>query len=144
VHVDDFRLLGSIEKTSPFVVVGPAASPITGQNPTFRLVKFGADGRLEDQATYDLKNLTAAGLGETPEWELEYDFRREWKLPELNAQSYAKLFQRVANSPEEAARWWLLYSTSSPAASSVTPSRYRQFYCVDKNLTAGAYNACVK
>jgi len=144
VHVDDFRLLGSAEKTSPFVVLGPAASPITGQNPSFRLVKFGADGRLEDQATYNLKNLIEAGRGETPDWELEYDFRREWKLPELNAQSYAKLYESIADSSETAGRWWLLYSTSSPAASSVTPSRYRQFYCAEENLTADAYEACVK
>jgi hypothetical protein len=144
VHVDDFRLLGSAEKTSPFVVVGPAASPITGQNPTFRLVKFGGDGRLEDQATYDLKNLAEVGGGEAPDWELEYDFRKEWKVSGVNAESYAKLYERIALSSEEAARWWLLYSTSSPAASSVTPSHYRQFFCADKNLTSDAYQACVK
>jgi hypothetical protein len=143
VHVDDFRLLGS-EKTSAFVVVGPAVSPITGQNPTFRLVKFGADGRLEDQATYDLRNLPEAGRAERPDWELEYDFRREWKLPELNARSYAKLYERIASSSEAAGRWWLLYSTSSPAASSVAPNHYRQFYCADKNLTADVYETCVK
>ncbi len=144
IHVDDFRLLGNAEKTSPFVVGEPAVSPITGQNPTFRLVKFAAGGQLEDQATYYLKNLTEAARGESPDWELEYDFRKEWKVSELNAQSYAKLYERIANSSEEAARWWLLYSTSSPAASSVAPNRYPQFYCADNNLTPDAYETCVK
>jgi sphingomyelin phosphodiesterase acid-like 3 len=143
IHVDDFRLLARSSKSSAFVMAGPAVSPITGQNPTFRLVKFDAHGKLEDQATYYLKNLTEAGGSATPDWELEYDFRAEWKLPGLNAESYRKLYERIARSPETAARWRLLYSTSSQSGSAITAINYRPFYCAAGNLSADRYQACV-
>jgi sphingomyelin phosphodiesterase acid-like 3 len=143
IHVDDFRLLGGSTKSSPFVIAGPAASPITGQNPTFRLVQFDARGKLEDESTYYLKNLTAAGVGAAPVWTLEYDFRTAWKLSGLNAESFAKLYGRIASSPEAAARWTLLYSTSNLAGSPVTAANSRQFYCAMGNLSQGPYETCV-
>ncbi len=144
IHVDDFRLLGGAAKTSPFVALAPAVSPITGQNPTFRLVKFDSHARLEDQATYYLKNLKEAVGGAPPDWELEYDFRTEWKLPGLSAESYTKLYERVGSSTEAAARWKTLYSTSNEVGSPVTSGNFRQFYCAAGNLKPDAYRACVK
>ena len=141
LHVDDFRLLGGAEKSSPFVVMGAAVSPITGQNPAFRVVTFDSHGRLEDQTTYYLKNLTEAAGGAAPDWELEYDFQREWKLSGLNAESYARLFERIEHSPEEAEHWWRVYSTSRPG-STVKPAEYRRYYCAAGNVTADAYQAC--
>ena len=67
VHVDDFRLLSQLPpQSSPFVIVTPALSPITGQNPTFRTVQFDPHGNVKDFATYFLNNFT--------HWQLEYDF----------------------------------------------------------------------
>jgi hypothetical protein len=143
VHVDDFRLLGEAPKSPPFVMLGPSVSPITGQNPTFRVVRFDSHGRLEDHTTYYLKNLTEAGTGATPDWELEYDFGKEWKLPGLNVESYTKLFEGVRGSSEAAERWWLFYSTSRQGGSAVKPGDYPRFYCAAGSLTAEAYVACV-
>ncbi len=143
VHVDDFRLLGSRAGRSAFVMVGPGVSPITGQNPTFRLVQFDSHGKLEDETTYYLRNLTEAAGGAASDWDVEYDFRREWKLPGLNAESYASLYERIAGSSETADRWWRFYSTSSEAGRAVAHSSYRQFYCATGSLTADGYDACV-
>jgi hypothetical protein len=142
VHVDDFRLLGGSLKTSPFVIIGPAVSPITGQNPTFRTVSFDAHGKLKDEATYYLKNLTEAGKDTLPVWQLEYDFEKEWRLKGLNAQTYSSLFERIENSTETSARWSILYSTSHPASSNA-PDSFRLLYCAAGGVTAQAYQSCV-
>jgi len=141
VHVDDFRLLGGTIKTSPVVIIGPAVSPITGQNPTFRIVDFNGHGQLRDQSTYYLSNLTEAGHGTPPVWQLEYDFDKEWKLKDLSALSYSTLFSRISTSPEILARWMVLYSTSHSAAGS--PGTERPFFCAAGGVSAQAYQSCV-
>jgi sphingomyelin phosphodiesterase acid-like 3 len=143
IHVDDFRLLGGRGRSSPFVIATPSVSPITGQNPTFRVVKTDSHGRLEDQTTYYLKNLLEAGSGAVPVWQLEYDFRREWRMGGLNAESYARLFERIGQSGEMAGRWTDIYSTSNPKGSSITPTNFRLFYCSAGNVSVQSYQACV-
>jgi hypothetical protein len=143
LHVDDFRLLGGVAPSSPFVAMAPAVSPITGQNPTFRWVRFDAHGRLGDQTTYYLKNLTEVGGGATPDWEVEYDFKKKWKLSGLTAESYAKVFEEAGHSTQAADLWWRFYSTSRQPGSTAKPSNYRWFYCAAGNLTASAYETCV-
>ena len=134
IHVDDFRLLGGSLKTSPFVMIAPAVSPITGQNPTFRVVKFDAHGNLKDQETYYLQNLT--------DWQLEYDFEKQWRFKDLNAQSYSALFAQIEGSTDKAARWMVLYSTSH-VAGSPAPDSVRPLYCASGNISAQAYQSCV-
>jgi sphingomyelin phosphodiesterase acid-like 3 len=129
IHVDDFRLLDK-----SVVILNPAVSPITGQNPSFRLVTFGSHGSLKDQSTYVLTNA---------KWQLEYAFDKTWHLRGLNAQSYAKLFGQIETSSEETTKWINLYSTSNPAGGSVTPANASQFYCASGNITVAAYQACV-
>ena len=137
VHVDDFRLLDR-----QVVLVAPAISPITGQNPTFRTVRFDSHGRLQDQATYYLTNLAAAGQGAEPVWRLEYDFDKEWRLKGLNAQSYATLFARFgAFAKRGRAMDTVLYSTSH-VASSLTPDSFHASSCASGNISAQAYQSC--
>jgi hypothetical protein len=136
LHVDDFRLLGQNTKSSPWVIVGPAVSPMTGQNPTFRTVNVDSHGALKDQSTYYLKSLT------DPQWQLEYDFAKEFHLKGLNAQTYSLLFSRISNSQGAANQWMPLYSTSH-VQSSMTPDNFRAFYCASGNVFAPAYQSCV-
>jgi hypothetical protein len=143
LHVDDFRLLGESSKTAPFIVTEPAVSPITGQNPTFRLVEYDSRGTLKDQDTYFLKNLAETVNGSAPVWELEYDFAKQWKLNGLNAANYSKLYEQLGASPDDDARWMLLYSTSNLAGGSIKPGTFRQFYCAIGNISTKAYQACV-
>ncbi len=129
LHVDDFRVFGK-----RVVIVAPAVSPITGQNPTFRTVTFDSHGNLKDQSTYYLKNLAEP-------WQLEYDFNKEWHLKGLNAQSYSSLFTRIDGSPDTATRWMTLYSTSK-VPSSLTLATFRPLFCSEGNITAPAYQTC--
>ncbi len=129
LHVDDFRVFGK-----RVVIVAPAVSPITGQNPTFRTVTFDSHGNLKDQSTYYLKNLAEP-------WQLEYDFNKEWHLKGLNAQSYSSLFTRIDNSSETATRWMTLYSTSH-VPSSLTLNTFRPLFCSEGNIAAQPYQQC--
>ena len=144
IHVDDFRLLGGALKTSPFVIIGPAVSPITGQNPTFRTVSFDAHGTLKDQTTYVLTNLIEAGQGSQPVWNLEYDFDKEWHVKALNAASYSSLFSRITNSADDtASRWMPLYSTSH-VPTGLTLDTFRASSCASGLIVAADYQACVE
>lgn len=143
IHADDFRLLAGSAASSPFVMEAPPVSPITGQNPTFRVVQFDSHGQLLDQSTYYLKNFTETAANTPADWELEYDFNTEWKLRGLNADSYSQLNAQIDSSPEAAARWALLYGASNAAAASLTLASFRQYYCAIANLSASSYQACV-
>jgi len=139
IHVDDFRLLDR----AAFVMTEPAVSPNIGQNPAFRLVRFNSRGQLTDQSTYYLKNLTEAGTGVAPVWQLEYRFGAEWRTRGMNAANYRKLYRKMGESSETSSRWTLLYSASKPGNGSVTPANFRQFYCAIGNLFAAEYRGCV-
>ena len=52
------------------MLIDPPVSPIYGQNPAFRVVSFTEGGRLADQSTYYLTNLT---------------LRREWGSGQVDA-----------------------------------------------------------
>ena len=144
IHVDDFRLLGGALKTSPFVMIGSAVSPITGQNPTFRTVSLDGHGALKDQTTYVLTNLTEAGQGSQPLWKFEYDFDKEWKVKALNAASYSSLFSRIMNSTDDtASRWRQIYATSH-VPTALTLDAFRAFYCASGFMAAADYQACVE
>ena len=143
LHIDDFRLLGGSSKHSAFVVIGPAISPNIGQNPAFRLVTFDSRGRLTDQATYFLSNLTDVARGALSNWQLEYSFRNEWRAHELNAASYQRLYRNLDQSPQVASRWTLLYPVSKPGQGSITATTFRQFYCAIGNILKADYQSCV-
>lgn len=133
IHVDDFRLLNN----SAFLVVCPAVSPITGQNPTFRTVTFDGHGNLQNQSTYYINNLAA------PKWQLEYDFAKTWRLRGLNAKNYSTLFSRFGADAKTTSRWLTLYSTSH-AAASLTPETFRPYYCAETGLSADSYQSCLQ
>ena len=135
IHVDDFRLLGGSAPLSPLVIINSAVSPITGQNPTFRIGTVDAHGRLKDFATYYLKDFSA--------WQLEYDFLKEWHVKQVNAASYAKIFAAIGDSPDMTARWTTVYSTSHKETA-IPPGSFRQFYCAAGAVTAETYQACVQ
>ncbi len=113
-HMDDFRLSGDGGSYSGFVLITPALSPIFGQNPAFRTVVFDAGGDILDQTTYDLSNLGAIGADAAPQWQAEYTFTREWRLPGLGLPSLQRLYAMITTMPEDRSGWHRLFPVSSP------------------------------
>jgi hypothetical protein len=140
--MDDFRLVDLPSKDHSLVLMTPALSPNVKQNPAFRLVSFQSNGKLTDQATYYLSNLSAAGKEAAPEWKLEYRFNQEWGVHQLDYKSFEKLYRRIDQSPEARKRWSLLYSVSRPE-SSITSQSFWVLYCASGHTTIGDYQACL-
>ena len=138
IHADDFRLPGNSA-----IIIAPPVSPITGQNPTFRVVETDSHGTLKDQRTYYLKNFGELEGAVQPDWQLEYGFGKKWGLHGLNALNYGKLSEQIGTSAIVAAQWRMIYSTSNPERSSVTPANFSRFYCTISHFTAKDYQACV-
>jgi hypothetical protein len=142
-HMDDFRLVNLSAKDHSLVLMTPALSPYVKQNPAFRVVSFQSNGKLTDQTTYYLSNLPAAGKEAAPEWELEYRFRQEWEVPQLDYKSFDKLYRRIDRSPEARERWSLLYAVSRPESESITDRNFWALHCASGHTVINEYQACL-
>ena len=104
-HTDDFRVLRANEPGEAFVLIDPPVSPIYGQNPAFRVVSFTEGGRLANQSTYYLTNLTSAGSAVPGNWTREYSFVEEWQREQLDSASLKSVYDRVRSDAAVRARW---------------------------------------
>ena len=138
-HTDDFRVIRDGSTAKAFVLVDPAISPIYLQNPAFRVVDVNG-GKVRDQTTYYLTNLTTAGE-KRGKWKKEYTFSREWKTKQLDAASLGKIYDQIAAADAARAHWLKLYNVSS-SAEKVQPDQVRGLYCAVEGLGVGAYGNC--
>lgn len=135
-HSDDFRVMGR-----EFVLLNPAISPVYEQNPGFRVVSYSGDGRMTDQSTYYLTNLTVASAKRKGRWKREYTFSKQWKARELNAESLSRLYEQVVVNEPMRASWLKLYAVSGPALEGEKPI-VRALYCAVEGLSVESYRQC--
>jgi len=140
-HTDDFRVIGTADLGSWFVLINPAISPIYNQNPAFRVATFGRDGSLIDATVYYLTNLLYASSTTPGEWKREYTFSQEWKMRGVNANSLAKLYGEIQGDEADRADWLKLYNTSS-SAEHLPPGSAPALYCAIEGLNAESYGSC--
>ncbi len=141
-HLDDFRLIDIKSRFRSVVMMTPGLSPNIGQNPAFRVVRLDK-GKLRDQATYYLANLAAASPQLPADWKLEYDFDQAWGTHNLDAASYEKLWQQIAQPSQERDRWVLFYSASKPG-NFITPGTFSAAHCASGYLSANGFETCVE
>lgn len=140
-HSDDFRVIGQKGDGREFVVMSPAISPIYGQNPGYRVVRYRGDGRVKDQSTYYLTNLADASAKEEGRWKREYTYTKKWKARELSAASLSNLYDEVATSDRVREDWLKLYAVSGPALEGERPI-VRALYCSVEGLSVDSYREC--
>jgi sphingomyelin phosphodiesterase acid-like 3 len=142
-HTDDFRVLRANEPGEAFVLIDPPVSPIYGQNPAFRVVSFTEGGRLANQSTYYLTNLTSAGSGVPGNWTREYSFAEEWQREQLDSASLKSVYDRIRSDAAVRARWLNILNVSSSrdtvpaqgvgnldcAIEALDPATYKNCYC---------------
>ena len=80
------------------MLITPAISPIHDQNTSFRVVNFRSDGAVVGESTYYLTNLEEATSTNRGLWKREYRFSHEWKVPQLDLNSLAKIDSEVQNA----------------------------------------------
>lgn len=141
IHVDDFRVLNASESDSAFVLITPAISPIYNQNPSFRTVTFAKDGSILDASVYYLTNLIYASSTSPGEWEKEYQFSKEWKLPRIDAAGLSSLYNKIRSDEGVRGEWLKLYNVSSSAAY-VVPGSVPGLYCAAEELDSNGYAGC--
>lgn len=144
-HMDDFRLIGDAGTYYAFALITPALSPIFGQNPAFRTVRWDAAGGILDQTTWELANLFETGTGIPARWRAEYTFTQEWGLPRVDLPSLERLYSAIGEAPEVRDRWHALYPVSSPvfwALSSGGPQAARAFDCATGHVSIADYGRC--
>jgi sphingomyelin phosphodiesterase acid-like 3 len=140
-HTDDFRVINASSSSPSFVIIDPPISPIYHQNPSFRVVSFGAKAAISDQSVYYLANLDRATRTIPGEWKREYTFSQEWKMQGVNAKNLSAIYSEVASDESERAQWLKLYNVSSSAArlpAEMAPA----LYCVIEGLDAASYGDC--
>ena len=128
-HTDDFRVLRANEPGGAFVLIDPPVSPIYGQNPAFRVVSFTEDGRLANQSTYYLTNLTSARWCGPGYWMREYSFAEEWQSKQLDSASLKSVYDRVRSDATVRARWLSILNVSSAHDSVPAPRRGKPRLC---------------
>jgi sphingomyelin phosphodiesterase acid-like 3 len=141
IHVDDFRVLNPSGSDASFVLITPAVSPIYNQNPSFRTVTFAKDGSLLDSSVYYLTNLIYASSATPGEWEQEYQFSKQWKLPRIDAAGLSSLYSKIRSDESVRAEWLKLYNVSSSAAY-VVPGSVPGLYCAAEQLDPESYARC--
>lgn len=146
-HTDDFRVIHSANTTLGFVLINPPISPIYGQNPSFRLVTFKADGMLADHSTYYLTNLPAARNDVPGAWTREYTFTNEWQSQTLNADTFQSIYDRINNDDRingqvgARAQWLSLLNVSS-THDSVPAIAVQTLVCAIHALDPASFQAC--
>ena len=140
-HTDDFRIIGKEGVNQAFILVNPPISPVYGQNPGFRVVKYKDDGTLADQTTYYLTNLSTASSTVPGEWEREYTFSHRWKMKTLDYASLQAVYNEVSTQPKARDEWFKLYNVSHPPEH-VPAEGLRGLYCVMSSLDLKSYEAC--
>ena len=129
LHTDAFRILRSGDKPFGFVMIAPAVSPNTGQNPSFRRFSLGDDGAIRDVNTYYLANLGDAVSGAAPQWRAEASFEDSWHLPRFDAASLDTLYRRLATSGAAQQRWIQAYGVQGPASAALTLQNFSVYRC---------------
>jgi hypothetical protein len=140
-HTDTFRLIGAGSSKKGFVLINPAISPISRNNPAFRVVSFNRDGSLADQSTYYLTNLQDASSTTSGRWKKEYQFSQEWKARQINGTTLGAIYEQIRDDEKSRDRWLKLYSGSSSAAQ-VSATNARGLYCAIGALDPKTYTAC--
>jgi sphingomyelin phosphodiesterase acid-like 3 len=140
-HTDDFRVIDPTSSDPPYVLISPAISPIYNQNPAFRTATYAKDGSLLDASVYYLSNLTYASQSTPGEWQLEYTFSKQWKLPRIDGANLAALYTKIAADESTRNDWLKLYNTSSSAAY-LPPGSALGLSCAAEGLDAASYGSC--
>jgi sphingomyelin phosphodiesterase acid-like 3 len=115
-HMDDFRLLND-DSGKPFLVthISPAVSPIRFNNPGFQVMEYDkTSGAIQDEATFYLKNLSAAKNSNDGQWDLEYDFNSAYGLNGYNADNLKTLTDAIDNDPQTLSKFAQYYVVSAP------------------------------
>ncbi len=145
-HMDDFRIIRLNGEESLLMKIAPSISPIFGTNPCYQTYQYdGSTGRIENyQSVFLPLNDThgRTGADGRARWELEYDFGKIYRWPELNAATVEKLAEQIRTGAITRHRYGEFYDSGGPTRfDAATINAYR---CAILNTTPAHYRKCVE
>jgi len=143
-HMDDFRIIRLDGKASLLMKIAPSVSPVFGNNPAYQIYDYDCDsGRLKNYRTFFLTNLSTyleLGSAAVPNWDLEYDFQKAYKLPSLNAATVEKLANGIKTDGTIRKAYSDFYDVNGPSA--FNAETVYGYSCAILNPTPAKYKAC--
>ena len=143
-HMDDFRIIRLDGKASLLMKIAPSVSPVFGNNPAYQIYDYDCNsGRLENYRTFFLTNLSTypeTGSTAVPNWDLEYDFQKVYKLPSLNAATVEKVANGIRTDGAIRKAYSDFYDVDGPSA--FNAETVYGYSCAILNPTPAKYKAC--
>lgn len=142
-HMDGFTVLRD-ESGHPLMVnkISPSVSPKFGNNPAFSVFLYDrTSGALKDSVTFYLSNLETATTGAEPDWQLEYDYRGTYSVPDLSAESFASVAETLEGNTSLQQRFIDLYAVSA-AKKQINGASWQAFGCALDAANRDTYQAC--
>ncbi|MHA7773502.1 metallophosphoesterase [Roseibium sp. M-1] len=142
-HMDGFTIIDDASG-APLIAnqITASVSPVFGNNPAFTVFLYDrTNGTVKDSATYYLTNLEGAASGDTPDWQLEYDYRSTYAVQDLSAASRASLAQTLQNDEPLRQRFSDLYAVQSPNKQ-IDAANWQAFTCALDAASRDEYKTC--
>ncbi|MEC9403483.1 MAG: metallophosphoesterase [Pseudomonadota bacterium] len=143
-HMDGFTVINDASG-EPLIAnqITASVSPVFGNNPAFAVFLYDkTSGAVKDSATFYLTNLEAAAAGAKPDWQLEYDYRSTYAVPDLSAASRASLAKTLQNDEPLRQRFSDLYAVQS-ATPEIDPVNWQAYGCALDATSLDAYKTCL-
>ncbi len=143
-HMDDWRLLMSSQtpgKAISYMHIGPAISPLFGNNSGFLVVNY-------DRAPFTVKDYTAYWINleaENPEaqpWQKEYSFGTAYGQTEINPSTLLAFYNGINSDPQTREKYMTYYNVSDKKYPVITDANWKYYWCGIGNWTSAAFEAC--
>jgi sphingomyelin phosphodiesterase acid-like 3 len=143
-HMNGYRLIGA-DPTRPRIgmLLNPSVSPVYANNPTFTMIRVGADGVVQNAAYYTLQDLSALAKDahRMAAWRREYDFNAAYGKGAIDAAHLEALQHAIFDNQKTRRRFGQYYDGGSGRAP-ITDDTWRAYWCSNVALTATSYLAC--
>jgi len=138
-HRDDFRLLTASDGSgaSEMVRISPAITPISGSNPSYRIVSYNTQNySLIDETTYTL-NLGSS----SPAWSREYNYVQTYGQALSTPQGWQAVYAGILTNPALQSAYVNYSNGNAASINNITPANAPAYLLAPGFTTQESYNA---
>jgi hypothetical protein len=142
-HMDEFRLApdGAPGRSSSFLLVTPAISPIFENNPGLQVLSY-------DRRTFSLLDFTIHRLdlaaGPSTNWKEEYRFSQTYRLFPVTGGTLETLSRSLWKEAQTRATYMRYYNVGNTTSPQITDQTWPAYWCAIGHLTPITFRTCVE
>jgi sphingomyelin phosphodiesterase acid-like 3 len=142
-HMDEFRLAldGETGRSSSFLLVTPAISPVFLNNPGLQVLFY-------DRKAFSLLDYTTHRLDLAAEpsadWKEEYGFSRAYSLFPFTSTTLETLSRSLLEEAQRRATYMRYYNVGNTASPQITDQTWPVYWCAIGHQTATDFQTCVE